>query len=53
MDRIMLRRTSSQFDHYTVRRRVLTLVRKAIGFAIFVSGFAVITVHLLRRLADS
>lgn len=47
----MLRRTSSWFVRYTFRRRVRTLVRKAIGFTIFVSGFAVIVVHLLRRVS--
>ncbi len=49
----MLRRTSSQFDQYMLRRRVRTLVRKAVGFAIFVSGFAVIVVYLVRRVSDS
>jgi len=46
----MLRKTSSWFVRYTFRRRVRTLVRKAVGFAIFVGGFAVIVVYLLRRL---
>jgi hypothetical protein len=45
----MLRRTRSSFIRYTLRRRFFTLVRKAIGFAIVVGGFAVIVMHLLVR----
>jgi hypothetical protein len=46
---MMLRRTSSWFVRYTLRRRVRVLVRKAIGFAIVVSGYAVIAAYLLAR----
>ncbi|SDR50361.1 hypothetical protein SAMN05445850_5046 [Paraburkholderia tuberum] len=48
----MLRRTSSWFVRYTLRARVRTLARKAIGLAIFVSGSAVIVVYLLRRVSE-
>jgi hypothetical protein len=50
---MMLRRTSPWFARYTFRLRVRTLMRKVIGLAIFVSGFAVIVVYLLRRVSDA
>lgn len=49
---MMLRKTSSWFVRYTFRRRARTLVRKAVGFAIFGSGVAVIVVYLMRRMSD-
>jgi hypothetical protein len=49
---MMLRRTSSWVVHYAFRQRVRTLVREAIGFAIFISGLAVIAEYLLRRVSD-
>jgi hypothetical protein len=48
----MLRRTSSQFDRYMLRGRARTLLRQAIGWAIFVSGFTVMATYLVRRLVD-
>jgi hypothetical protein len=45
----MLRRTRSSFIRYTLRRHMVKLVRKAIGFAIVIGGFAVIAMHLLGR----
>jgi hypothetical protein len=51
VDSMMLRRTNSWLVNYTLRRRVCSLVRKALGFAIVLSGFAVILVYLVRRVS--
>jgi hypothetical protein len=47
----MLRRTRSWRVRYLLRWRVCTLLRKAIGVAIVIGGFAVIAVYLLRRVS--
>jgi hypothetical protein len=48
---MMLRRTSGWFVRYTLRQRACPLIRKAIGFAILIGGFAVIAVYLARRIS--
>jgi hypothetical protein len=52
VDRVMLRRTSSWLVNYTLRRRACSLMRKALGFVIVLSGFTVILVYLVRRLSS-
>ena len=47
----MLRRINSWLEFHLVQRRVCSLMRKAIGFAIVVSGFAVFMDYLVRGVA--
>jgi hypothetical protein len=48
----MMCKTDSPVVLYPFRRRVWTLAHKAVGFAIFVSGVAVIALYLLRRISN-
>ncbi|MGF6529423.1 hypothetical protein P3T20_000196 [Paraburkholderia sp. GAS206C] len=48
----MMCKTDSPFVRYPFRRRVWTLAHKAVGFAIFVSGLAVIVLHLLQQISN-
>jgi predicted nucleotidyltransferase len=45
----MLRRTNRWLISYALRERARSLMRKALGFAIFLSGFAVMGGYLVRR----